>query len=154
MCCVRNGSSVSTAVNEVRGYRCRCTFLERGETERAYLRRCTSFPFYDAACHRRQSKFFRESTRFFSNVEPIETRYRRLCKWARTTMACMLERERERERESELLWCAKRLCLTGHVGQRWTPHQIFFLFLLDQRAQGPLVPFTYRSSLAHATGDC
>ena len=50
--------SIGTAVNELRGYRYRCTFLERGQTERAYLCRCTSFPFYDAAFHRRQSKFF------------------------------------------------------------------------------------------------
>ena len=41
--------------------------------------------------------FSGQSTRFRSNVEPIETRYRRLCKWARTTIACRLEREGERE---------------------------------------------------------
>ena len=59
--------------------------------------------------------FSGKSTRFRSNVEPIQTRYP--------------AGERERKRESSLL------------------------FLLDQRAPSPLVPSTYRSSLAHATGD-
>ena len=127
-------------------------YISRKRRERTFV---AVLHFHFMTLHSTDAKvnFSGQRTRFRSNVEPLETRYRRLRKWARTTIACRLERDREGEGERELLWCAKRLCLTGHVEQRWIPHQIFFLFLLDQRAQRSLVPSSYWSSLAHATGD-